>query len=136
MTTPFWCILVAALLPYVWSSAAVKARADQFGAMDNRLPRLQQAKLEGWGARALGAAANGFETFPLFAASVLVAHLCGADASASATWSLVYLAARIAHGLLYVGDIATARSLAFGVGQACCVALFVLASRAGSVAIG
>ena len=80
MTTPFWCILVASLLPYVWSSAAVKARVDQFGQLDNRLPRAQQAQLEGWGARALGASANGFETFPLFAAAVIVAHLCGADA--------------------------------------------------------
>ncbi len=130
MTTPFWCILVASLLPYVWSGAAVKARIDQFGQLDNRHPRAQEAQLEGWGARALGASANGFETFPLFAASVFVAHLCGAAEGASATWSLVYVASRIVHGLVYVGDIDKLRSLAFGVGQACCVALFVLAARA------
>ena len=132
MTTPFWCILVASLLPYVWSGAAVKARIDQFGQLDNRHPRAQEAQLEGWGARALGASANGFETFPLFAASVIVAHLCGADAGASATWSLVYVAARILHGLFYVGDLDKLRSLSFGLGQACSFALFVLAARAGS----
>jgi len=132
MTTPFWCILIASLLPYVWSGAAVKARVDQFGQLDNRHPRAQQARLEGWGARALGASANGFETFPLFAASVIVAHLCGASAGASATWSLVYVASRILHGALYVGNLDTLRSLAFGVGQACCVALFVLAARGGA----
>jgi len=130
MTTPFWCILVAALLPYVWSSVAVKARVDQFGSLDNRLPRAQQAQLGGWGARALGASANGFETLPFFIAAVLIAHICGAAAGASGTWSLVYVASRIAHGLLYVGDLDKLRSLAFGVGQAACVALFVLAARA------
>jgi len=132
MSTPFWCILVASLLPYIWSSAAVKARIDQFGQLDNRLPRAQQARLEGWGARALGAASNGFETFPLFAAAVLVAHIAGADASASATWSLVYVAARILHGLCYVGDLDKLRSLSFGLGQACSFALFVLAARMSS----
>ena len=132
MTTPFWCILVASLLPYIWSGAAVKARVDQFGQADNRLPRAQQARLEGWGARALGASANGFETFPLFAAAVIVAHIAGAAASTSATWSLVFVAARILHGLFYVGDLDKLRSLSFGLGQACSFALFVLAARAGS----
>jgi uncharacterized MAPEG superfamily protein len=130
MTTPFWCILIAGLLPYVWSSAAVKARVDQFGQLDNRLPRAQQAQLEGWGARALGAAANAFETFPLFAAAVIVAHIAGADPGWSATWSILYLASRVAHGILYVSDLDKLRSAAFGVGQACDVALFVLAARA------
>ena len=130
MTTPFWCILIAGLLPYVWSSAAVKARVDQFGQLDNRLPRAQQAQLEGWGARALGASANAFETFPLFAAAVIVAHIAGADPGWSATWSVAYLAARILHGIFYVGDLDKLRSAAFGVGQACDVALFVLAARA------
>ena len=130
MTTPFWCILIASLLPYVWSGAAVKARVDQFGQLDNRLPRAQQARLEGWGARALGASANGFETFPFFAAAVIVAHIAGADPGWSATWSLVYVAARILHGIFYASDLDKLRSSAFGLGQACGVALFVLAGRA------
>lgn len=64
MTTPFWCILIAGLLPYVWSTVALRARVAQFGSFDNKLPRLEQAKLTGGGARALGASSNGFETFP------------------------------------------------------------------------
>jgi len=130
MTTPFWCILIAGLLPYIWSSAAVKARVDQFGQLDNRHPRAQQAQLEGWGARALGASANAFETFPLFAAAAIVAHIAGADPGWSATWSVLYVASRIVHGILYVSDLDKLRSAAFGVGQACDVALFVLAARA------
>jgi uncharacterized MAPEG superfamily protein len=130
MTTPFWCILIAGLLPYVWSSAAVKARIDRFGRLDNRLPRAQQAQLEGWGARAIGASANAFETFPFFVAAVIVAHLAGADPGWSATWSLVYLAARILHGVFYASDLDMLRTAAFGLGQTCPIALFVLAARA------
>jgi uncharacterized MAPEG superfamily protein len=130
MTTPFWCILIVALLPYLWSSVALRARVSQFGSFDNRLPRLEQAKLTGGGARALGASANAFETFPFFAASVIVARIAGADPGWSAIWSVAYVAARILHGAFYYGDLDKLRSGAFGVGQACCIALFVLAARA------
>jgi uncharacterized MAPEG superfamily protein len=130
MTTPFWCILIAGLLPYVWSTVALRARVAQFGGFDNKLPRLEQAKLTGGGARALGASSNGFETFPFFAASVIVAHIAGADPGWSATWSVVYVAARILHGVFYYGDVDKLRSGAFGLGQVSAVALFVLAARA------
>ena len=130
MTTPFWCILIAGFLPYVWSSAAIKARLDQFGQLDNRLPRAQQAQLEGWGARVLGASANAFETFPFFATAAIVAHIAGADPGGSAIGSVVYLVARILHGIFYAGDLDKLRTAAFGIGQACIVALFVLAARA------
>ncbi len=130
MTTPFWCILIAGLLPYVWSGAAVKARVDQFGQLDNRLPRAQQAQLEGWGARAVGASANAFETFPFFVAAAIIAHIAGADPGWSAIASVVYLAARILHGIFYASDLDMLRTAAFGLGQACAVTLFVLAARA------
>ena len=130
MTTPFWCILITALLPYLWSTVSLRARVAQFGSFDNRLPRLEQAKLTGSGARALGASANAFETFPFFAASVIVAGIAGADPGWSSIWSVSYLAARILHGVFYYRDVDKLRSVAFGLGQVCCVALFVLAALA------
>ncbi len=42
----------------------------------------------------------------------------------------IFVAARIVHPILYIRDIATARSLAWGIGLCCVVALFVLAARA------
>jgi uncharacterized MAPEG superfamily protein len=36
----------------------------------------------------------------------------------------------VVHGVLYLADIDAMRSLAFGVGQLCSLALFVLAARA------
>jgi uncharacterized MAPEG superfamily protein len=128
MTTPFWCLLVAVLIPYVLAGVAVYHKTRQFGSLDNRQPRVQAAALEGAGARAFAAQQNAWEALPVFASAVLVAHLAGADPGSSATASLVFLLARAAHAVCYVADLATARSLAFGVGFACCLWLFGLAA--------
>jgi uncharacterized MAPEG superfamily protein len=130
MTIPFWCVLVAGLLPYVWVTIAARERVRQFGSADNKLPRLQEAQLTGVGARAMGAHNNAFEALPLFAAAVLIAHICGADPAWSTIYALVFIAARVAHGVLYLMDVDVMRSLSFGVAQICSIALFVLAARA------
>jgi uncharacterized MAPEG superfamily protein len=61
---------------------------------------------------------------------VIVAHLAGASPGASATWSIVYVIARLLHGVCYVSDLDKLRSTLFGVGQICGFALFVLAASA------
>ena len=136
MTTPFWCILVAGLLPYVWVGIAAGERRKQFGKADNKLPRLQEAALAGRGARAMGAHNNAFETFPFFAAAVIVAHIAGADPGWSALLAIAFVAVRILHGVLYLADIDLMRSLSFGVGQLCSIGLFVLAARAVAPGMG
>ena len=130
MTIPFWCVLVAGILPYVWVTIAAGERRKQFGKADNKLPRLQEAQLTGRGARAMGAHNNAFETFGFFAAAVLIAHIAGADPGWSTIFALAYVAARVLHGFLYLADIDLMRSLTFGIGQLCSIALFVLAARA------
>ncbi|MFI5316586.1 MAG: MAPEG family protein [Myxococcota bacterium] len=130
MTIPFWCVLVAGLLPYVWVTIAARERRGQLGTVDNKLPRLQEAKLTGLGARAMGAHNNAFEALPFFAAGVIIAHIAGADPGWSADFAIVFVLARIAHGVLYVADLDLMRSLTFGVAQLCTVAMFVLAARA------
>ena len=64
MTTPFICVLVAYLLIYLPKLPLSAAMAKQPGGYDNKDPRGQQAKLDGWGARARAAHYNGFEAFP------------------------------------------------------------------------
>ena len=118
MTTPFWCVLIAGLLPYVWVTIAAGERRKQFGSVDNKLPRVQEAQLSGRGARAMGAHNNAFETFPFFAAAVIIAHIAGADPGWSSLFALAFVAARIVHGVLYLADIDVMRSLSFGVGTA------------------
>lgn len=128
MTTPFWCLLFTVLIPYVLAGVAVYHKSRQFGSLDNRHPRAQAAALEGAGARAWAAQLNAWEALPVFASAVFVAHLAGADPGLSAAASGVFVAARVLHGVCYVADLATARSLAFTVGFGCCLWLFGLAA--------
>lgn len=130
MTTPFWCLLVAVLLPYVLAGTGGYFKARQLGSVDNHDPRAQSLLLTGAGARAVAAQANAWEALPVFASSVFVAHLCGADAGSSASAALLFVAARVAHAVCYLADLATARSLVFMIGMGACLWLFVLAARA------
>jgi uncharacterized MAPEG superfamily protein len=130
MTIPFWCVLVAGVLPYVWVTIAARERGRQFGTADNKLPRAQEAKLAGAGARAMGAHNNAFEALPFFAAAVIIAHICGADPAWSADFAVAFIVFRVAHGVLYLMDLDILRSVSFGFAQICTIALFVLAARA------
>ena len=77
MTLAYACVLIAALLPYVWTMVA-KAGGKKF---DNRDPRQWLEKQENPRVRRADAAQkNAFEAFPAFAASVLMAQLAGIDA--------------------------------------------------------
>jgi uncharacterized MAPEG superfamily protein len=130
VTTPFWCLLIAIFLPYALAGTSVYFKQKQFGTVDNNNPRVQAAALQGAGARAYAAQQNAWEALPVFAVSVVVAHLAGADAGSSATASVVWVAARILHGFFYVSDLATPRSLSFTVGMGCNLWLFWLAAAA------
>ncbi len=130
MTTPFWCLLVAVLLPYVWTGVGVYYKKQQFGTIDGNNPRVQAAALNDAGARANAAQLNSWEALPVFGAAVTVAHLAGADAGLSATASLVFVASRGLHGLFYIRDLALPRSFSFTVGLGACLWLFGLAAIA------
>lgn len=127
MTVPFWCLFAAAILPYAFGFVATFQRQRQFGAIDNKYPRLQQTRLEGLGARAQAASANAFEALPVFAAAVLVAHLAGVEPGRAALLSGVFVAARVLHGVFYLANLDILRSAVWFVGFACCVALFLSA---------
>ena len=85
MTTAYWCILIAALLPYLWVTVAKGAGARY----DNRDPRDWQARQDNPRShRANAAQLNAFEAFAPFAASVLMAQAADVDP------------ARIAYGVM------------------------------------
>jgi len=129
MTTPFFCLLLAVLIPYVLSAVGGYYRTRQFGALDNESPRQQQASLEGVGARVQAAQDNAREALPVFLAAVLVAHLAGVDAGTTATLSVAFIFFRVLHAVCYVANWATLRSVAFLAGFACCLVLFGQAAR-------
>ncbi|MEM7018259.1 MAG: MAPEG family protein [Pseudomonadota bacterium] len=130
MTTPFWCLLVAVLIPYILAGSSAYFRIKQFGKPDNKNPRAQAAELEGAGARAVAAQNNAWEALAVFSVAVFVAHLAGADAATSATIAMVFIAARILHAVFYIANLDILRSLSFIVGIGCCIYLFVLAANA------
>jgi uncharacterized MAPEG superfamily protein len=130
VTTPFWCLCVVALLPYLLSTLGGYFRMQQFGALDNKHPRQQAARLEGIGARVQAAQQNAWEALPFFGSAVVVAHLAGADPGASASASLLFLATRVLHPILYAANLDILRSLIFLVGLGSGVWLFALAARA------
>ncbi|MCL1635923.1 MAPEG family protein [Luteimonas sp. SX5] len=124
MTIPYLCILIAALLPYLWVSIS-KASGQRY---DNRDPRGWLAKQDNPRAhRANSAQLNAFEAFAPFAAAVLMAQAVGIDPIMISALSLVFIATRIVHGFLYLANLAVWRSLVWGVGFVSVLALMVLA---------
>ena len=117
MTIAIWCILVAAALPYV-AFSFVKG-------IDPTKPRDRLAGLDEASLRAYGAHLNGFETFPLFAAAVIVGHMVGGPSRAADLLAILYVLIRIGHLAAYLSGRQPLRSAAFGVGQLVAVAIFI-----------
>ena len=128
LATAYWCILIAALLPYVWVAFA-KTGAPGY---NNRNPRAWLAKQAGNYRlqRANAAHLNAFEAFAPFAAGVLMAQAAGVDHARIAMLAVAFVVLRVAHGALYLADVPLARSLAWMGGYACVAALMVLAALA------
>ena len=118
MTVAIWCVLVAALLPYV-PFALVMGRVDQ------RAPRLAARGLEGLAARAHGAHLNAFEALPFFAAAVIVSHIVE-GASATVAWlAVAFIVARIGHIGFYLADRPPLRSACFTLALLLAIAIFI-----------
>jgi uncharacterized MAPEG superfamily protein len=128
MTVPFVCLAIVAFLPYVCAWVGGYLRHRQFGTLDNKNPRRQQAALEGAAARAHAAQLNAWEALPFFTAAVVVAHLSGASPGRVATLAVIFVATRILHPILYIADLDILRSLVFVVGFGCVVCLFLAAA--------
>jgi uncharacterized MAPEG superfamily protein len=124
MTIAYACILVAALLPYLWTAIA-KAGGVRY---DNRDPRAWLAKQENPRLhRANNAQLNAFEAFAPFAAAVLMAQAAGVDARQISWLAVAFVVLRLLHGVLYLANKALLRSLVWTGGLACVVALMVQA---------
>lgn len=120
MTAAYWCVLIAALLPFLFTGIA-KVGARGF---NNRRVRDFQLQLSGWRQRAHWAHQNSFEAFPAFAAAVIVAHLSGGAQTQIDALAIAFILLRLAYGGLYIADQATLRSLVWFGALICVVALF------------
>ena len=125
MATAYWCILIAALLPYAWVTIA-KASGQRY---DNRDPRAWQAKQDSPRShRANGAQLNAFEAFAPFAAAVLMAQVAGVDPQRIGMLAIAFVVLRVLHGVFYVAGIHALRSLAWFGGFACVAWLMLQAA--------
>ena len=132
MTIPLWCLLAGVVLPYVWAGVSVPFRNKQLGALDLAQPRLQAAELTAGGAGAWGAQMNQWEAISVFTAATLMAFMQGVDASGAwATASIIWIIARVLHGLFYVMQQAVLRVASFVVSLAMSVWIIGLAVTAG-----
>jgi len=130
VTTPLWCLLIVALLPYPLAFSGGYFKMRQFGAVDNKHPRQQAQLLEGIGARAVAAQSNAWEALGFFTAVLAVLSLANPEAARGATaanLSLGFLATRVLHPIFYLANIDVARSLVFLVGFGCGIGLLWIA---------
>jgi uncharacterized MAPEG superfamily protein len=87
--------------------------AYNMGARDGPAPPMRPAT-----ARMQRAQANLFETLPLFAAAVLIAHVAGRESELSAWGSIAFFGARVLYVPLYAFGVPVVRSLVWGVSLA------------------
>ena len=124
MNIALWCLLAAALLPYLASGLAKFPNRRTY---DNNHPREWLAGQTGMAARANAAQANSFEAFPFFATSVIVATLLHAPQERMDSLAVIFVVARAIYIACYVADLATLRSLVWLVGMASVLGIFVAA---------
>ncbi|MCY1280190.1 MAPEG family protein [compost metagenome] len=125
MSIPFWCLFFAALLIYLAKLPVAKAMREEGRGYDNHHPRAQQARLTGFGARAVAAHQNSIEIFPLFAAGVLMAHATQTQGWFVDLLAIIFIVSRVIYLFLYWNDKASLRSLVWVVGLVCCLLLML-----------
>lgn len=116
MPTPFVCVLAAFVLALlVRAPVAVTLGSDS------------DAKLEGWRARLVAAHRGLVDGFAPFAAAVIIAHLCGADARRSAVLAIAFVVTEVLYVAAYVGNADYLRAFVWLIGLFAVLGLFGLA---------
>ena len=100
--------VVLGLVHLMWAAAAAQ---PQRGLKWNVSPRDTPVKLTGMAARLQRAFANFRETFPFFAAAVLVAYLGGRLGTLTTVGAALYVGARAVYIFLYAFGVPVVRSL-------------------------
>jgi len=121
MTIAELCLPGAVLL-YILTIGLAKASGRK--GFDNADPRDPAFYASGFRKRALGAQNNGIETFPLFAAAVLLAEMRHAPQGLIDGLAAGFIAVRIGYVAAYLSDRPTLRSTLWTMGFALTLAIF------------
>ena len=128
MTIAEWCVF-GTLMLYLLTIASVKWAGHR--RFDNAKPRDPAFYQDPIRARALGAHQNGIETFPFFAAAVLLAEFRQAPQHYIDELAVLFLIVRIAYVFTYLGNRPTLRSILWSIGLAINIAIFFLPAIRG-----
>ena len=126
MTFAFWMVLAAVLLPYLTVMPAKRSAK-----IDNHAPRLGMERMGGWQQRLDWAHRNHFETFPAFAAAVVIAQTAAAPQGPVDLLAGLFILLRIAYTGAYAADLPSLRSAIWTLGFLCVLGLFAAAALAG-----
>lgn len=123
MTIALWCLLMAAVLHILSKGPLILEQVRTEKGYNNSNPRKQQNALTGAGQRALAAHQNQIESFPLFAAGVIVATMMKVHPGAIDILAIAYIISRCIYVYLYVKNHHSMRTLVFFIGYLASLAL-------------
>lgn len=127
MKLPIIVLLVAAILPMVWSWVSGYYRHAQLGDIDNKNPRQQILQLTGVGQRAVAAQGNAWEALIVYIAALLAVSITNVPVQDYAMLTMYFVILRIAHGVFYLLNQDILRSLSFVGAYGICIYMMVLA---------
>ena len=112
MTPEFILLALTLILALVQIGAAGMARTAELGGKWNAGPRDGEVPPPGrLAGRLMRAQANLFETLPIFAAAVIMAHIAGKDGTLTAVGAHLYFFGRLIYLPLYAFGVPYIRSL-------------------------
>ena len=112
------CLFIAAVMPFI-AKIPVATAMHKIGGYDNAHPRAQQSQLQGFGARALAAHQNAFESLIIFATAILCAIATQTTGEFIQQLAMVHVGSRIVYWILYLCNLSTLRSITWFVATSC-----------------
>ena len=116
------CLFLALLLPLLAKGPVAYAMA-KLGGYNNNHPREQQSKLTGFGARALAAHQNAFESLILFAPAIILALVTNNINQTVIVLAIVHVISRVLYNIFYLINIGLLRSIVWGIATLCSFAI-------------
>lgn len=122
LNTLIYSLIAAALLPYIAKIPLALAMHKE-GGYDNNHPREQQARLHGFGARALAAHQNAFESLIIFSIAILLALATGTISKNIELLALLHVGFRVIYHILYLLNVGVFRSVSWAFAIGCSFAI-------------
>ena len=122
MNTIIFCAFFATLLPYL-AKLPLALAMNKEGKYDNNYPREQQSRLTGFGARALAAHQNSFESLIIFTMAVAVTLTTNTVTETVQWLAVVHVISRIVYCVMYYINQDKLRSLTWFIATGCSLAM-------------